>query len=283
MRGEEDAILAAAGDADIIRGDGQPALALQHRCDALPQGRRAARIAILEQVLARRALGGGAIGAGEQLGGEQSPVRRALVELEAGAGRQRERAFGGSRIAIVDRRVAHRRFRLGALAADRLGQRCRHHRPARPRRRQPALRDQILIGEHHRLAIDSQDRRQLAAAGEVGAGGQPPAFDVADQRLDDLHVDGNVARRIDAIPQADLPRSQHWTISSMQNWPIPGPMLVARMRLRNRAVDHHPFMNWRLSLPRPSETRGPFNTGNGADERRERHHGDTGSAVRTVR
>src|SRR3546814_8079337 len=106
---------------------------------------------------------------------------------------------------IVDHRVAHRRFGFALMPVDRVGQRGRDHRAAGSGRIEPALRDQILIGEHHGLAIDAENLGELAAAGKIGAGREPSALYVADERLDDLHIDGNVARGVDPRAETDLP------------------------------------------------------------------------------
>src|SRR3546814_10508077 len=81
----------------------------------------------------------------------------------------------------------------------------RDHRAAGSGRIEPALVEQILIGEHHGLAIDAENRGELAAAGKIGAGREPSALYVADERLDDLHIDGNVARGVDPRAETDLP------------------------------------------------------------------------------
>src|SRR3546814_19801348 len=47
LRGEDDAVLAAAGDADILRRDGQAALAPEHLGDRFAQRRPAPRNAII--------------------------------------------------------------------------------------------------------------------------------------------------------------------------------------------------------------------------------------------
>src|SRR3546814_12118169 len=85
---------------------------------------------------------------------------------------------------IVDHRVAHRRFGFALMPVDRVGQRGRDHRAAGSGRIEPALRDQILIGEHHGLAIDAENLGELAAAGKLGAGRAPSALYVADERLE---------------------------------------------------------------------------------------------------
>jgi hypothetical protein len=82
-RGEVDAVLATPCDADIVGGDRQPALSPQHRRDRLAQPERTARVAILQPVVAARALHGGPIRTREDVGGKQATVRRTLVELDA--------------------------------------------------------------------------------------------------------------------------------------------------------------------------------------------------------
>ena len=94
VRGEENAVLAAAGDADILCRHGKAALALEHCRDTFAQRWRTAWIAILESIVARGAVSCDAIGARQQFRRKQSSVGRPLVELESWTGRQGERPVG---------------------------------------------------------------------------------------------------------------------------------------------------------------------------------------------
>src|SRR3546814_2107058 len=109
-------------------------------------------------------------------------------------------------------------------------QRCRDHRAARPGRIEPALRDQILIGEDDGLAVDAEYPGELAAAGKIGARGEPSALDIPDQRLDDLHIDRNIARGVDPLAETDLPWPQHWTSPDEYLTCFPGQSYRDRFR-----------------------------------------------------
>src|SRR3546814_11532219 len=90
-------------------------------------------------------------------------------------------------------------------------QRCRDHRAARPGRIEPALRDQILIGEDDGLAVDAEYPGELAAAGKIVARGDPSALDIPDHRLDGLHLVRNIARGFHPLAKSALTWPPQWT------------------------------------------------------------------------
>src|SRR6185312_15481979 len=85
LAGQEDAVLAAAGDADVRRAHVQPTLAAQHGRDTLAQRRRAARVAILQAVVARGLERRGPVGPRQGVGRKQPPDGSASGRSGGGA------------------------------------------------------------------------------------------------------------------------------------------------------------------------------------------------------
>src|SRR3546814_20504594 len=72
------------------------------------------------------------------------------------------------------------------------------------------------------LAVDAEYPGELAAAGKIGARGEPSALDIPEQRLDDLHIDRHIARGVDPLAETTLPRPPQSTPpdKSLTSFPV---------------------------------------------------------------
>src|SRR3546814_12550897 len=80
-------------------------------------------------------------------------------------------------------------------------------------------------------------------------------LDIADHRLDDLHINRGFARRVDPLAQAHLPGAQHWTGPWWWMGLGMGPRLKPKGLRRKRALVPPAFIFWCLRASRGCERR----------------------------
>ncbi len=199
--------LTAAGDTDVTRIGHHSTLRSQHGRDGFTQQQRATRIAIEQPVFACRPLYRRAIGASQHFRRKQAAVRRALVQLQIPT----LLGYGCGLVKPVFRRTPAR-GRIGTFFPaphPNVGQRCGDDGAAGARGNQPALGDEVLVSQHDGLAVDVEGGGQFAATGKKGPRQQPPALNLVDQRMNDLHVQRRSAVRIDSFRKQHFPGAQH--------------------------------------------------------------------------